>query len=75
MAYTLDTAAAAERLTAAGVDAEAARAIVSEVAQANSDLVTKDFLRGELASLERRLVMWAVGLAGVLFAALRLSGG
>ena len=75
MAYTLDTATATERLTAAGLDAEAARVIVAEVAQSISDLVTKDYLRGELASLERRLVMWAVALAGVLFAALRLSGG
>ncbi len=88
MAYTLDTAAATERITAAGADPALARAIVAEVARADdrqrADLATKGDLadlRGELtaaiSSLEVRLVKWGIGfglaIAGLLFAALRLT--
>ena len=76
MAYTLDTAAAAERIIAAGADPAVARAIVAEVARADESLVTKNDLRAELAALEVRLVKWgiAIAIAGLLFAALRLIG-
>ncbi len=54
MAYTLDTAAAAERIASAGVSPEVARAIVSEVARADDgrrdDLATK----ADLLALEGR---------------------
>ncbi len=78
MAYTLDTAAAAERIASAGVSPEVARAIVSEVARADDgrrdDLATK----ADLFALEVRLVKWGVGIAlgtaGILFAVLRLTG-
>ena len=84
MAYTLDTAAATDRLTAAGVDADAARAIVTEMARADdsqrADLATKSDLRALRADLEaaiiaseRRTLIAALAIAGVLFAALRLT--
>ncbi|MDE0082271.1 MAG: hypothetical protein OXT72_06455 [Gammaproteobacteria bacterium] len=74
MAHTFDTAAATERLTASGLSARQAEAIVAVVArakEANADLLTKEDLRAALASLERRLVLWAVVIVGVLFVALR----
>lgn len=77
MAYTIDTAAATDRLTAAGMDAKTARAVVAVIAQAkqaSSDFLTKADLRAELARLEQRVILWAAVLAGVLFAALRLTG-
>ena len=83
MAYTLDTAAATDRLTAAGLDADAARAIVTEMARSDdaqrADLVTKADLEAAVLTLEVRLVKWAIGIglaiAGLLFAALRFTGG
>ena len=83
MAYTLDTAAATDRLTAAGVDADAARAIVTEMVRSDdaerADLVTKADLEAAILALEVRLVKWAIGIglaiAGLLFAALRFTGG
>ena len=83
MAYTLDTAAATDRLTAAGLDADAARAIVTEMARSDdaqrADLVTKADLEAAVLTLEVRLVKWAIGIglaiAGLLFAVLRFTGG
>ena len=51
MAYTIDTAAAIERLQEAGVDTAAARAIVETVAVADESLATKR----DLDALESRL--------------------
>lgn len=84
MACTLDTAAATDRLTAGGPDANTARAIVTEMARADdsqrADLATRSDLRALRADLEaaiiaseRRTLMAALALAGVLFAALRLT--
>ena len=83
MAYTLDTAAATDRLTAAGLDADAARAIISEVARSDdaqrADLVTKADLEAAILAFEVRLVKWGIGIglaiAGLLFGALRFTGG
>ena len=83
MADTLDTAAATDRLTAAGLDADAARAIVTEMARSDdaqrADLVTRADLEVAVLTLEFRLVKWAFGIglaiAGLLFAALRFTGG
>ncbi len=70
MAYTLDTAAAAERIASAGVSPEVARADDGR----RDDLATK----ADLFALEVRLVKWGVGIAlgtaGILFAVLRLTG-
>ena len=79
MAYTLDTAAAIERITAAGPTRFSRGAIVAEVARADESLVTQADLRAELAALEEHLLKWGIGIAlavaGLLFAALRLTGG
>ena len=76
--YTFDTAAAVERLKLAGANPDLAQAIVSLVAEAQDGLVTRADLRAELATLETTLVKWmvltALGTAGLLFAALRLTG-
>ena len=41
-------------------------------------MVTKSFfsteLKAEIAALEKRLMLYGLGLAGLLFAALRLTG-
>ena len=75
MAWSLDTAAATERIIAAGADPALARAIVAEVAQSDSGLASKADLEAAITNLERRLILaGAVGL-GLLFAALRVFGG
>ena len=60
MNVTLDTHAAIKRLTATGINAEQAEAIVETVSRADTDLVTKADLKAELhatiASFERRLI-------------------
>ena len=79
MAYTLDTAAAAERMIAAGADPAVARAIVAEVARSENAHLAHLATKADLAALEVRLVKWgvaiALAIAGLLFAALRLTGG
>lgn len=80
MAYSLDTAAAAERIAAAGADPEVARAIVSEIARADDAVATRADTRALRAELEaaivaseRRVILAVLAVAGVLFAALRLT--
>ena len=84
MAYTLDTAAATERISAAGADPALARAIVTEVARADDAQRTDLATRADLAALrssleaaiiasERRILLAALAIAGLLFAALRLA--
>lgn len=88
MAYTLDTAVATERITAAGIPAAATRAIVAEVARADEGIATSADLaavRSDLDAtaarletamlrLERRLILSGLAGLGLLFAALRLTG-
>ncbi len=71
MAYTIDTAAAVERLEAAGVDTAAARAIVETVAVADDSLATKADLAALKADLTVRIIAAQVATATLLFAALR----
>lgn len=77
MTYALDTVAA---------DPAVDRAIVAEVARADdaqlAHVATKadvENVRAELSALEVRLVKWGFGIAlavaGLLFAAIRLTGG
>lgn len=79
MAFTLDTAAATERITAAGADPAVARAIVTEVARADDAQLAHLATKADLANLEVRLLEWGIGIAlataALLFAALRLTGG
>ena len=78
MAYTLDTAAAIERITAAGADPAVARAIVAEVARADDAQLAHLATKADLPDLDLRLLKWGIGIAlavaGLLFAALRLTG-
>ena len=78
MAYSLDTAAATERITAAGADPALARAIVAEVARADDEQRTNLATKADLVNLEIRLIKWGIGIAvasvGILFAALRFTG-
>ncbi len=71
-----DTLSIANNLSNAGVDWEQAEAIAKSIAAAveqQGDLATKDFVHGELSSLETRLVYWIVGtglvIVGVFVAA------
>ena len=63
MAVTIDTHAAIQNLTAAGIKPEHAEAIVRTVSQADADLVTKADLKAELATLEGRLTAAGYRLA------------
>lgn len=71
MAYSIDTAAAMRRLESAGLDAEAARAIVETVAEADEGLATKADLAALKADLTTRIIAAQVATATLLFAALR----
>lgn len=78
MAYTLDTHATVRELTDAGLDQPVAEAITAVIARSESELVTRSFfkteLKAEIAALEKRLMLYGLGLAGLLFAALRFTG-
>ena len=84
MAHALDTAAATERLAAAGLDGKQARAIATVIAQAkqaNADFATKadvlalrTDLKAAMLRLERRLILSGLVGLGLLFTALRLTG-
>lgn len=67
MAAATDTLRTAETLREAGVPERQAtghaRAIEDGCSEATSGLVTRADLRADLANLERRLVLWAVGVS------------
>ena len=78
MAYLIDTAAAIRRLESAGLDADAARAIVETMAEADEGTATKTdiaALKTDMAALKAdlttRIVAAQVATATLLFAALR----
>ena len=78
MAYTLDTHATVRELMEAGLEPPVAEAITAVIARPGSELVTRSFfrteLKAEIAALEKRLMLYGLGLAGLLFGALRLTG-
>ncbi len=71
MAQAFDTAAAVRDLEAAGMERAQAEVIASAIRGSQGDLVTRADLRAEMANLERRLMGYALALAGVLFAAIK----
>ena len=82
MPFAFDTAAAADTLENAGFDPDHARAIVDVFKRVDDALATKADLAplatkadvtNAIAAAERRLMVAIIGVAGVLFAALRLS--
>lgn len=74
-----DTLRTAETLREAGVPERQAvahaRATDDAVTEATAELVTREYLRAELANLRLALVLWGIGIAtaavGVLVAVLR----
>ncbi len=74
MAYSIDTAAAMRRLESAGLNSEAARAIVETVAETDQGLATKADLAALKSDLTTRILAAQVATATVLFAALRYFG-
>ena len=61
-ASTFDTHAAVKALREAGADEGLAEAITNEIRNGQGDLATKADLEAGLASLETRLVKWAIAL-------------
>lgn len=55
MAIAIDTDKAVQALVKVGFKKEQARTMINELLLAGDDLVSKDFLRSELAHLESRL--------------------
>ena len=88
MAYALDTHAAIQNLTAAGIEQSHAEAIVATVVQSDEASATKgdvaalgskldaavSRLEGKIIASERRTLLAALAIAGLLFAALRFLG-
>ncbi len=78
MAQAFDTLSAARTLHGACMGREHAEAAASVIQQRQDELVMRADLRAEIADLraelvhmERRIMMFALALAGTLFAALR----
>ena len=78
MAQAFDTLAAARDLEAAGIDRQQAEAIAGAIRNGQGDLVTKADLaatkadlEAAIARMERRLMLYGLALAGVLFAAIK----
>ncbi|MCY4231283.1 MAG: hypothetical protein OXF26_10525 [Alphaproteobacteria bacterium] len=85
MVQAFDMLSAARTLHDASMDREHAEAVASVIQQRQGELVTRTDLRAEIAGLraeiadfraelvrmERRIMMFALVLAGALFAALR----
>ena len=74
MAYSIDTAAAMRRLESAGLNSEAARAIVETVAETDQGLATKADLAALKSDLTTRILAAQLATATLLFAALRYFG-
>lgn len=81
MAYALDTHAAIQNLTAAGIEQAHAEAIVATVVHSDAASSTKADLdalgarlEAKIIASERRTLLAALALAGLLFAALRFLG-
>ena len=71
MAQAFDTLAAARDLEGAGMARDHAEAIATAIRNGQGDLVTKADLEASLESQERRLMVYGLALAGVLFAAIK----
>ncbi len=73
-----DTLSIANNLSNAGVDREQAEAIAKSIADAveqqQGDFATKDFVHGELSSLETRLVYWIAGTGLVIIGVFVAAG-
>ena len=68
----MDTLSVSKNLQEAGIDTAHAEAIAMAIESAQSDLVTKDHLRAELAALFVKLLLAGIGIAGVHLAVLKL---
>ncbi|MCB0633833.1 MAG: hypothetical protein KDD15_29080 [Lewinella sp.] len=55
MTVAIDTDKAVQALTGVGFKKEQARVLIDQLLPAGDDLVTKDFLRAEIQTLESRL--------------------
>lgn len=81
MAYALDTHAAIQSLTAAGIEPAHAEAIVATVARSDAASATKADLdalgarlEAKIIASERRTLLAALAIAGLAIAALRFLG-
>jgi len=63
--FTLDTHATIKELVTAGMESRQAEAVVAAISRRDAELVTKDYLKHELAQTEMRLVKWAVALVAL----------
>lgn len=73
--YTIDTAAAMDRLTKSGMTEEQAEAVVDTFREQESELVTNDRLESALNALLIKIITSQLAVAAVLFAALKIFGG
>lgn len=68
----IDTHQMIRDLESSGFNSQQAKGISDAMRQLHDEVVTKDYLRAELATLQLRLVIYQVAIAGALFAALKL---
>lgn len=73
MVHTLDTLEIVERLEGAGMEHAQAAAIAGVLRSDTSDLVTRDALQAALANAKYQLILSQVAIAGLLFAAIKLT--
>lgn len=72
--YTIDTAAARDRLTKSGMPEEQAEAVVDTFREQESELVTQDHLESALNAQLIKIATLQIAVAALLFAALRYFG-
>lgn len=72
--YTIDTAAAMNRLTKSGMTEEQAEAVVDTFREQESELVTIDRLESALNAQLIKIATLQIAVAALLFAALKYFG-
>ena len=68
----IDTHQLISDLQSAGFNTQQAKGISDAMRQLHDEVVTKDYLRAELATLQLRVIISQVAVASMLFAALKL---
>ena len=71
MTAGFDTLAAAKDLQGAGMDQRQAEAVARAIRDGQGDLVSKADLEATVAEFERRLMLYGLTIAALLFAAIK----
>lgn len=71
--YTIDTAAAIDRMVSSGMPSDQAKAVVDTIAESQAEIVTKPDLDKAVAELKYFVIKTVIGTGAGLFIALKAS--